>query len=61
LRFAFCVGAFFLLRSAAVQYGCCGIESSTEADGVVTSYLYDDMKRLTTTSRIAPRDFHLLI
>ncbi len=26
-------------------YDCCGVESTTDRDGVVTTYLYDDLKR----------------
>jgi len=33
-------------------YGCCGVDSTVDADGVTTSYLYDDMKRPYGSSRL---------
>ena len=32
--------------SAEKEYGCCGIDSSTDKNGTATTYLYDDFKRL---------------
>ena len=32
-------------------YGCCGVESETDRDGVTTTYAYDEMKRLSYTVR----------
>lgn len=33
------------------NYGCCGLESQTDRDGMVTSYAYDALKRVTETTR----------
>jgi len=32
-------------------YGCCGVESETDRDGIVTTYAYDDFKRLSYSVR----------
>jgi len=32
-------------------YGCCGLMSSTDAQGITTSYTYDSLKRTVTTTR----------
>lgn len=32
-------------------YGCCGIESTTDREGITTTYLYDDLKRVKKTTR----------
>src|SRR5262249_8505239 len=32
-------------------YGCCGIDSATDKEGITTSYLYDSLKRPTTVTR----------
>ncbi len=34
------------------SYGCCGIDSMTDRDGVVSSYSYDDLKRRISQSRL---------
>jgi RHS repeat-associated protein len=30
------------------QYGCCGLESETNREGITTTYTYDDLKRVST-------------
>ena len=35
-----------------ISYGCCGIDSMTDRDGVVTTYTHDDLKRRTSQSRL---------
>ena len=32
-------------------YGCCGVETETDRDGIVTTYAYDDFKRVSYTVR----------
>jgi RHS repeat-associated protein len=32
-------------RTSQYQYACCGLESTTDPDGVLTAYAYDSMKR----------------
>ncbi len=32
-------------------YGCCGVESETDRDGITTTYAYDDFKRLSYSMR----------
>jgi RHS repeat-associated protein len=34
------------------SYGCCGVESKSDRDGVVTEYLYDSLKRQVATRRL---------
>jgi len=34
------------------QYACCGVDNTTDRDGVVTQYLYDDMKRPVGSTRL---------
>jgi RHS repeat-associated protein len=34
------------------QYACCGVDNTTDRDGVVTQYLYDAMKRQVGSSRL---------
>src|SRR5262249_12630533 len=36
--------------STQTSYGCCGIDSFTDRDGTVTSYMYDDLKRQTNAT-----------
>ncbi len=33
------------------SYGCCGVDSRTDRDGITTSYSYDALKRLATETR----------
>ena len=33
------------------QYGCCGIDSQTDREGITTAYTYDGLKRLSTVTR----------
>jgi RHS repeat-associated protein len=33
------------------QYGCCGIDSQTDRNGITTSYTYDELKRVSTITR----------
>jgi RHS repeat-associated protein len=35
-----------------VTYSCCGVESTTDRDGVLTQYLYDDLRRVVGTLRL---------
>jgi len=42
------------------QYACCGIDSTTDRDGVVTSYWYDDLKRRTASTRLGITTTNLL-
>lgn len=39
-------------RTNTYEYACCGLDSSVDPDGVGTSYTYDSMKRVTSTSVI---------
>jgi len=32
-------------------YGCCGLESQTDRQGITTSYTYDDLRRVSTITR----------
>ena len=34
-----------------INYGCCGIESSTDREGITTSFTYDAFKRVLTETR----------
>lgn len=34
-----------------ISYGCCGVETETDREGVSTSYIYDDLKRMTISTR----------
>ncbi len=34
-----------------INYGCCGIDSSTDREGITTSYTYDAFKRILTETR----------
>jgi RHS repeat-associated protein len=36
---------------ATVNYGCCGIASTTDQEGITTSYTYDELKRVVATTR----------
>jgi RHS repeat-associated protein len=36
--------------SELTEYGCCGVDSSTDRDGVVTTYLYDGLGRVEIQS-----------
>ena len=36
----------------ATAYSCCGVSSSTDRYGVVTTYTYDDLKRQTSSSNL---------
>jgi len=33
------------------QYGCCGIDSQTDREGIMTSYTYDELNRLSSVTR----------
>jgi len=33
------------------QYGCCGVDSQTDRQGLTTSYTYDELKRVSTVTR----------
>ena len=35
----------------AISYGCCGIDSSTDREGITTSFTYDAFKRILTETR----------
>jgi RHS repeat-associated protein len=37
-------------RTTTYVYACCGLESVTDPDGVVTTYTYDSLKRLIATT-----------
>lgn len=39
-------------RTNQYEYACCGLESVTDPDGVVTSYTYDALKRLVATTTL---------
>ena len=32
-------------------YGCCGLESKTDREGIVTTYIYDDLRRVIAETR----------
>ncbi len=38
--------------SEDVNYACCGLDNTTDRDGVTTQYWYDDLKRLVATTRL---------
>ena len=44
--------AYFDGTTESLSYGCCGIDSFTDRNDVITSYLYDSLKRVTHETRL---------